>query len=335
MSHQALEKLLVNHINFTASQREQGSLSHTHIREILGNKADYDSAFPWLVNGDFLSGSYARGTKIYPLDDIDVMIVLDGEGLSVIEQGVIQDIEIRGSGIKGSPVSTMYIPGTNLISSQKVLQKFAESLKETYPKSEIKKDGQAVNVWLESYGLGIDIVPCFHLKPRDGSTEHYFIPEGGGSHGWVKTNPKLDNDLCDYLHEKHDKKLKHIIRLLKFWNVDQNGTRLKPYHLDVLIWKVFLAHPGKITSYPEGIKYFFDNVVSHLSVECPDLWKLSGNVDSYLTPEIRQQILKKVREMQTILSAPNPSPNRGLLLPPTSLNSVVRWKKVFGDKLEE
>lgn len=80
----ALEKLLETHINISQAARSQGSTSHNYIRDVLKGKNDTNSLFPRLVDGDFLSGSYARGTKLKPLDDIDVMVVIDGSGLYVV-----------------------------------------------------------------------------------------------------------------------------------------------------------------------------------------------------------------------------------------------------------
>ena len=67
-------------IGVSIAQRSQGSTSHIHVRGLLDNKWRTNSSFPWPIDGDFLSGSYARGTKIRPLDDIDVMMVIDGTG---------------------------------------------------------------------------------------------------------------------------------------------------------------------------------------------------------------------------------------------------------------
>jgi acyl carrier protein phosphodiesterase len=169
--------------------------------------------------------------------------------------------------------------------------------------------------------------------PRDGKQDYYFIPKGGDSDEWIKTNPKLDQALCKMLHDRHDKKLKPVIRLIKYWNQAKNAGRIRSYHLDVLIWKVFLSHPSKINTYPEGVKYFFDNVEQHLSVSCPDIWELSENVDSSMSAEDRQESVKKIQEIRSILATVNQSPLGGVLPPPIS-NKLAKWKKVFGDEME-
>jgi hypothetical protein len=60
--------------------------------------------------------------------------------------------------------------------------------------------GETVN----ADGLGHDVVPCFSLKPYTSSElEFYLVPDGSG--GWQRTNPKLDNDVCEIVHSYHNR----------------------------------------------------------------------------------------------------------------------------------
>lgn len=321
--HQAFENLLEKSINISPTQISQGSKSHTYIRDLLDNKWQTKDSFPWIVEGDFLSGSYARGTKIYPLDDIDIMIVLDGHGLVPISGGAYIDAEVRGSGIAGSPISK-HFDTNGLVSSVSVLEVFRDALKDTFPNSEIKKDGQAVNVWLDSYGLGLDIVPCFHIIPRNGSQDFYYIAMGNGNPMWKTTNPKIDQRISDGLHLRHDRKLKAVVKILKYWNRTQNGDRLRSYHLEALAWYVFHAHPNKISDYSSAVKYFFDNAPALLINHCNDLTGLGGHIDLYLTPEARQQSIQKMQQASRSIG----------LLPVAFLSSpnFSGWRAVFGQQ---
>ena len=255
MVQTALEKQL-SKIGVSQAQRSQGSRSHQHVRGLLDNKWQNDPTFPWLTDGDFLSGSYARETKIHPLDDIDVMIVMDGAGLYAIRLGKILDAEVRGDGTAGNPVAEYTYGSQGLISSKTVLESFRDALKESYPNSSIRRNGQAVNVRLDTYGLGLDIVPCFHIIPRDSTRDFYFIPQGGESHEWMTTNPKIDAEICDTLEKRHGHMFKAVIRLLKHWNEVHNASRLRAYHLETVAAYVFHNHPGRIQDYPGGMRYF-------------------------------------------------------------------------------
>lgn len=319
----AFEKLL-GKIGVSQFQISRGSTSHQYVRGLLDNKWKNDSSFPWLTDGDFLSGSYARGTKIHPLDDIDVMMVIDGTGLFVVENGQQANAEVRGSGSVGSPVHTYTYGTTGLISSKMILEKFRDAIKEAYPNSSISKDGQAINVWLESYNMGIDIVPCFHVLPKDGTKEFYFIPQGGESHEWLKTNPKIDTEIVDGLDERHDKKFKSVVRLIKHWNEVHNNSRLKSYHLETIASCIFHNHPNKITDYHTALQYFFNNAGSYVQNSCSDMTGIGGVIDSYLTLENRNLTLQKIEQVRQQIN-----PKVGLLFQAT--NQLSGWKKIYGD----
>lgn len=328
ITHQDLENLIAKKITLSQSQIEQGAKSHNHIRELLGNKKDTDPLFPWLIDGDFLSGSYARGTKIHPLDDIDVMVVLDGTGISLIQNGQIANVAIRGSGDYGSPVNNL-TNNWGYISSQKVLNSFRSALNTSYPNSKISKDGQAINVLLDSYDLGLDIVPCFHIIPRDNSKERYYIPAGGNNDFWIPTNPKIDNDICKTIDDLHGNKLKPVIRLIKYWNTTQNENRLRSYHVEVLAWLVFYTgyqNNFMIKEYPSAVQYFFRNITPYLQTICQDPTEVGEHIDRYLTPALRTLSLIKVQEAKEALAL------TALGLPLSiqpSLSST--WYKVFPD----
>lgn len=316
------QEFLDKHINLTQGQISQGSKSHQYIRNLLANRPLTDSSFPWLVDGDFLSGSYGRGTKLYPLDDIDVMLVLDGAGLFPIDGGKRLDTHYaRGNGEnKKGPVHT-HLGTDGLLSSHRVLEIFQEALNQSHPESTISRDGQAINVHLASYGLGIDIVPCFHIVPHDRTQkDFYYIPQGGDSAFWLKTNPKTDAEISKNLHERHNRKLKGVIKLLKYWNREKNADRLRSYHLETAAWYAFFNHPSAITSTEEGIRYFFDNARPYLDKQLLELTGFGRPVDTYLTFQDRQSSLAAFDRAGSSIRS------MGLLTP------ASRWKAVFGDK---
>src|SRR5713101_4166860 len=85
-----LESLLDRQINITKGIRQKASDSQQHLREFLASERKRDASFPRVLtsaDSDFLGGSFARHTKTWPLDDIDVYIPLDGEYLSYLGWG--------------------------------------------------------------------------------------------------------------------------------------------------------------------------------------------------------------------------------------------------------
>lgn len=319
MMETKLQEFLDKEINLAQTHVSQGSTSHTYIRNLLNNRRYTDSTFPWLVDGDFLSGSYARGTKLHPLDDIDVMLVLDGTGLIPI--GINTTHYVRGNAEgKNSPVHA-HLGYDNLLNSHSVLDAFQKALAQSHADSKITKNEQAINVKLMSYNLGIDIVPCFHIKPNDVTQQDfYYIPLGNGSPGWLKTNPKIDAAISTRLHEKHNKKLKSIIKLLKYWNREKNADRIRSYHLETVAWYIFHYHPSSITSMSGGLRYFFNNARPYLENSLAEISGFGGFVDTYLTPQDRQASLAILDRAKSSLQT------MGLLTP------IAGWKTVFGDK---
>ena len=320
----AFNDLLSRHGTLSVPQISRASTSHNRVREILANKSGVDASFARLVTGDFLSGSYGRGTKIPPLDDIDVMMPIDGEGLYPTRNGMSWNAKVRGSGNTDNPLLRQ-LDAQGQLSSRHIMDMFHRGIKESYPTSTVAKDGQAVNVWFDSYQLGIDIVPCFHVIPADGSQDVYYIPAGGMSDGWIMTNPKVDQRISDALHERHNQKLKPMVKLVKVWNMLQNNGRLRPYHLETLCWYVFRDHPSEVTHPGHGLMYFFQEAPKRLQLLCPDMTGIGGNIDSYLSITDRQNSIAEMQRAAAILSS---SYMLGLADESRQLSG---WRQVYGD----
>ncbi len=234
--------------------------------------------------------------------------------------------EVRGHGTTGNPVNDYTYGEHHLISSKRVIEIFRDGLKESYPNSEIKKTGQSVHVWLDSYGMGIDVVPCFHIIPRDGSRDFYYIPKGGDSHEWMTTNPKIDAEIVDGLDKRHGNKFKPIVKIIKYWNQVHNGSRLQSYHLETIISHMFHAHPGEIQDYPTAVRYFFNNVDGYFANACADMTGLGDPVDTYLTDEDRRLTRVKASQAKQAIAS------QGLIgLPLPTTQRLSGWRQIFGN----
>lgn len=283
----AFDKFLRDTVNLTEAERTQASRSHTRLRDLIKSKAGNDQTLFSLIDGDFLTGSYDRGTKIRPLNDVDLFLVLDGTQLFVVENEGVAEVTVEGSTNFFNPLLLpRYLTSSGYVSSHQVLLALRNALAQSYPNSRIRRDGQAVNVWLDSYQMGLDVVPAFHLLPGDGRRDYYFIPQGHGSPWWIPTNPKVDADLVSKWDEYHDRKFRPVVRLLKWWNVVRNQSRLRTYHLEVLCLHVFQNEP--ILGYPAALAQFFREAQSLLAGTCPDPTGLGPPVDRYVNPENRR-----------------------------------------------
>lgn len=320
-----LQSLLDNHVTLSQSQISQGSTSHSNIRRILANKSSNDTSFPRLLDGDFLSGSYARGTKLHPLDDIDVMIVMDGHGFFPIDEGKhISTHFVRGNNQQANNPISEHTMQNGMIDSRSILNQFRDVLLESFPNSVVVRNGQAVNVRFDTYGLGIDVVPCFHIQAHNSSTHRdmYYIPVGNDEPHWLKTNPKIDEAISTELNDRHNQKLKDIIRLLKYWNKIKNSDRISSYHLETAAWYVFSDHPSSVNTLTEGIRYFFNNGRRYIEGTCPDATRIGLPVDRHLSAENRRlslAVFDSARKSIASLSGLLPAP-------------INNWKMVFGDR---
>lgn len=289
--------LLTNRCTLNVPDISQASQSHTYARQILSNKSNSDPKFPRLIDGDFLSGSYARGTKNVPLDDIDVMLPMDGEGLYLVGDN---PRFFAGSGNADNPL-LQHLDQYGLLSSRHIINVFHKALQKSYPTSTIKKNGQAVNVQMK-YGFGIDIVPCFRTVAAFGGDVLYYIPQGGDSHFWMPTNPKIDAHISDILHKHHNEKLKPVIRLIKLWNDTSNNGRLRSYHVETMCWHVFYKYPGAIQHIGLAIVYFFQNALPYLQYRCVDATGVGEYVDDYLSATDRALSIRQLQNTSNTLS---------------------------------
>lgn len=281
----AFDSFLAATVNLRRRERLHAQTSHNALRGTLKSKALRDPKLFNVMSGyDFLTGSFDRGTKIRPLDDVDVFLVLDGAGLFLVRDGVIANVAIDGTQKLPNPVmSPRYLISDGYVSSSSVLKVLRNTLAETYPASKIRRDGQAVNVWFGSYGMGLDVVPAFHITPFDSSPDHYYIPAGHDSHLWIPTNPKQDASFVQQWEDYHNGLFRPTVRLIKWWNRLHNRGRLRSYHVEVMCLYAFRDQP--IDDYGAALTAFFLTAQALVQGECPDPTGLGAPITSELSDE--------------------------------------------------
>jgi hypothetical protein len=95
------EDLLTRQINIPPGIRSTAGRSQNHLRDFLGAESERDENFPRVltnVDSDFLGGSFARHTKKWPLDDIDIYAPLDGYNLFYFQNGQTLPYTVRSDG---------------------------------------------------------------------------------------------------------------------------------------------------------------------------------------------------------------------------------------------
>ncbi|MFH0967082.1 MAG: nucleotidyltransferase, partial [Methanobacteriota archaeon] len=258
---------LLESIRPKQNEISQASTSHNYLRQLL-NSISSNGVIP-PIDTEFLTGSYIRGTKITPLDDVDLFLVLSPDGLSHYPTGFIT----RNS----TTVYRNFLDQNGYVSSIKILNALQSGLSTKY--QTINRENQALNIFLTSYGIGIDIVPSFKLE-----NQNYLIPYGHGKNHWLITNPQKDQEIVEQINNQTNKVFKDIIRIIKYWNKKKNYNRLSSYHIEAIGMNIF-RYRNDISSYLVGLMLFF-NEAKNYTYNCPDPTGIGDPITSYL--EYRQ-----------------------------------------------
>ena len=257
-------------INIAPGIRSKASESQKHLREFLNNERDRDASFPPVLSGldsDFLGGSFARHTKNWPLDDIDVYVPLDGHGLYYYQNGVQLPYVVQtDGGLLWNPLLGSRWANGQYVSSAKLVWEFAAVLGRHYQDSDVRPNGNGVSVRLKhgksanNEGLGYDVVPCFYLKSQNtGDSGFYLIPDGKGA--WIRTNPRLDTTICEILQAFHNKVYRKVVKLLKFWNENFLNHKFSSYYIEFAVCREFFRRRTKeerVAAISEGLAGGFE-----------------------------------------------------------------------------
>ncbi len=153
--------------------------------------------YPDFTNIDY--GSFSRKTKIRPLDDIDLMIVLNAQynWREAIDGGY----RIRVPQYSSKQLMLCNL-NTNVLNSIKVINRFIDYLGKvpSYKKADIKRNQEAVTLELNSYEWIYDIVPCFLTAPDILGKTYFLIPDGKGN--WKPTDPRIDKQRITTINGK-------------------------------------------------------------------------------------------------------------------------------------
>lgn len=283
-----------NVVDLEAEQVKKARSSRNYLFDQIKLLADKDIYFPRLY-GNFLPfGSLARSSKIRPLNDIDILILLNGRDTrdtSSTSDSYTSWLKILSD---DAPLAR-FRDDYGYVNSTKVLNKFRDSLANTpnYKKAELHKRMQAVTLELSSHPWVFDIVPSVPISNSTNGISHYLIPNGHGD--WIRTDPRIDSANITRVNQKHAGEFLPTLRLLKYWNARTHKPVLGSYYYETLALRVF-DYATKIQSYPQAIKYFFDNCPSYFLSSCPDPKNLGPALDVSLDLDTKQKVSAAMNE---------------------------------------
>jgi len=309
--------------NKTKNARKSRDNLINHIHD-LGSDEDF---FNLYNDVDIAFGSFARKTKIRPLDDIDIMIGISGDGSTYYEFG--NEIKIHVNNDE-SPQKNYCHNDTNELNSTKVINKFIKELKtlSNYKKAELHKSGAAATLQLKSYEWNFDIVPCFLTAKQSDGRNYYLIPDGKGN--WQKTDPRKDRDKVTALNKKHNGLMLETIRLVKYWNRRPTMPLIPSYVLESLLLQYFDDVDG-VSNYidlrfRDALEYIKDNIWYSIN----DPKEIQGDLNR-LTFEEKSKISNKAdddyrKAKEAIFAEVNEKNHK---------KSIKKWTEIFGTEFPE
>jgi hypothetical protein len=170
----AFEEFNKNSVNLVKDRTDTAISSRDFLLKQLENLPTKNENFPRLYDNMHIKfGSFARKTKIRPLDDIDLILTFSANGSTyeTISYGKYYKITVPISEVKLRNFCDEY----GILNSIILINFLVKSLNniEHYTSAEIHRNKEAVALKLSSYEWNFDIVPAFYTD-----TGYYLIPDG-------------------------------------------------------------------------------------------------------------------------------------------------------------
>ena len=256
----AFAEFLKNTVNLSGADANGARASRDWLRGQLATFHDKHDDFPRPYTDQHIDfGSFARKTKIRPLDDVDLIHCLMGEGGTYLDLGTHVEI----SPAPESRLASFCHEGSTTLSSTRILNRFKKHLDEVpqYSASAVKRNGEAVTLELTSYPWNFDIVPGFFTTPDANGRDYYLIPNGNGY--WMKTDPRLDRQRVTAVSQRHSGRVLDVLRLMKFWNQRPTMPSVPSYAFENLLLNYYDAQTSVASSF---VDIEVPKVLEHVSV---------------------------------------------------------------------
>ena len=286
----AFEEFLKDTVRLDSDQTATARKSRDNLVDNLNGFSGDSDFFRLVSDGHLKFGSFARRTKIRPLDDIDLMICISGDGRTYTQSGDTYYI----TGIDSDSSNSLLDDSTGYLNSTKVINRFIKKLGSLsdYSKAEMHKNQEAATLKLKSYTWNFDIVPCWHMD-----IDKYLIPDGSGN--WKLTDPRIDSQRTTDINQKHKGKLLDVIRIMKYWNNRAITYMMGSYLLECMILEVYDGKAEK-NSYWADLEFrdLLNSLSSKILYDVIDPKGIQGNLNAF-SSDARTKISNALYEAYT------------------------------------
>lgn len=320
--NRAFDEFNKNFVNIDSDKSKKARSSRDWLIDQLQTLPSKIEDFPRLYNEKHIKfGSFARNTKIKPLDDIDLLLTFSADG-AVYSKDIFHS-------------NTYYIHTDNAfqnlknlandngyLNSRKLINKLVSSLQEIpqYYNADIHRRQEAATLELLSYEWNFDIVPTFFTV-----NNFYLIPDGNGN--WKATDPRIDQARVSNINQQHNGKVLQLIRTLKYWNNRASMPTIPSYLFENIILN-FAERQSELSDYIDfNLRNFWYYLKAVIYYEVQDPKGFQGNLN-ILSQEDQIKISSKandsyVKASEAIYFETQERDQK---------KAINKWREIFGNE---
>lgn len=260
--NEAFRKFRSN-LELTKKEQDDASRRQKDIRDLMGKS--------FLIDDDFLTGSYRRWTKTKPLKDVDIFCVFHDDERPKYRNNknpstVLKDIEM--------------------------------ALAKKYGRANVNMQRRSIAVEF-SANKEEEIIMSFDVVPAFIKGDHYEIPDTGTKEGWIETNPKIHAEKATLANEAFNGEWKGMVRMAKSWNRTQNKM-IKPSFL-IEVMALEILRPPFGGDFPYEFMSFFATMAERIDDSWPDPAGLGPPVSDSMTSSKRSEARKALTQAHQMI----------------------------------
>lgn len=321
----AFDEFNQNIVNIDLERTKKARSSRDWLIGQLINLPSKIDDFPKLYDEKHIKfGSFARNTKIKPLDDIDLILAFSADGATYSESIFESNLYyIHTTNASQNLKSLSNDDG--YLNSRKLINKLVSSLNEIehYKFADIHRKQEAATLQLSSYEWNFDIVPAFFTV-----NNFYLIPDGNGN--WKATDPRIDQERVSTINQKFDGKVLQIIRTLKYWNKRASMPHIYSYLFENFVLN-FFDERTKISKWIDvNLINFWYYLKNKIFYEVQDPKGFQGdlnNIDYWDRQKISEKADETYSKATVAYKFETEEKNQE--------KAINQWRKIFGDNFPQ